>query len=48
MLGLIGIGFIADTIGLNNSFIISGVIIMLIGIVAFNTKSAMKLDKTHI
>ena len=47
MLGLIGIGFIADTIGLNNSFIISGIIIMIIGIVAFNTKSAMKLDKTH-
>ena len=48
MLGLIGIGFIADTIGLNNSFIISGIIIMIIGIVAFNTKSAMKLDKVHI
>lgn len=48
MLGLIGIGFIADTIGLNNSFIISGIIIMIIGIIAFNTKSAMKLDKVHL
>lgn len=48
MLGLIGIGFVADTIGLNTSFFISGVIIILIGIVAFFTKPAMKLDKEHI
>ena len=45
MLGLIGIGFVADTIGLNTSFFISGVIIILIGIVAFFTKPAMKLEK---
>ena len=48
MLGLIGIGFIADTIGLNTSFFISGIIIILIGIIAFFTKRAMKLDKVHI
>ena len=48
MLGLIGIGFIADTIGLNTSFFISGIIIILIGIIAFFTKPAMKLDKVHI
>ena len=48
MLGLIGIGFIADTIWLNTSFFISGIIIMLIGIIAFFTKPAMKLDKVHI
>ena len=47
MLGLIGIGFIADTIGLNTSFIISGIIIMLIGIIAFLTKPAMNLDKVE-
>jgi DHA3 family macrolide efflux protein-like MFS transporter len=45
MLGLIGIGFIADTIGLNTSFFISGAIIILIGTIAFFTKPAMKLDK---
>ena len=48
MLGLIGIGFIADTIGLNTSFFISGAIIILIGTIAFFTKPAMKLDKEHI
>ncbi|NLD24160.1 MAG: MFS transporter [Bacteroidales bacterium] len=47
MLGLIGIGFIADTIGLHTSFIISGIIIMLIGIIAFLTKPAMNLDKVE-
>jgi DHA3 family macrolide efflux protein-like MFS transporter len=45
MLGLIGIGFIADNIGLKNSFIISGLTIILTGIIAFFTKSSMKLDR---
>lgn len=45
MIGLIGIGFIADTIGLNTSFIISGLVIILIGVIAFFTKPAMKLDR---
>ena len=48
MLGLIGIGFIADSIGLNNSFIISGIIIIITGILAFLTKSAMRLDKQSL
>lgn len=48
MLGLIGIGFIADSIGLNNSFIISGIIIIITGILAFLTKSAMQLDKQSL
>ncbi len=45
MLGLIGIGSIADSIGLNTSFIISGLIIIITGIAAFFTKSSMKIDK---
>ena len=45
MLGLIGIGFIADNIGLKNSFIISGLTIILTGTIAFFTKLAMKLDR---
>ncbi|MCK9501717.1 MAG: MFS transporter [Lascolabacillus sp.] len=48
MIGLIGIGFIADTIGLNTSFIISGLVIILTGVIAFFTKPAMKLDKIDI
>lgn len=48
MLGLIGIGYVADTIGLSTSFLISGIIIILIGIIAFFTKPAMKLDKVQI
>ncbi|MDD4776804.1 MAG: MFS transporter [Fermentimonas sp.] len=48
MLGLIGIGFIADNIGLKNSFIISGLTIILTGIIAFSTKSSMKLDRQNV
>jgi len=45
MLGLIGIGYIADTIGLSTSFIISGVIIIAIGLISFQTKPIMQLDR---
>lgn len=45
MLGLIGIGFIADGLGLTTSFILSGAIIILIGIAAFFTPAAMRLDR---
>ena len=48
MLGLIGIGSIADSIGLNTSFIISGLIIIIVGIIAFFTKSSMKIDRVDI
>ncbi|SFL17211.1 MFS transporter, DHA3 family, macrolide efflux protein [Porphyromonadaceae bacterium KH3CP3RA] len=45
MLGLIGIGFLADGLGLTTSFILSGIIILLIGVAAFLTPSAMRLDR---
>ncbi len=45
MLGLIGIGFLADGLGLTTSFILSGIIICLIGIAAFFTPAAMRLDR---
>lgn len=45
MLGLIGIGFVADGLGLTTSFILSGIIIFLIGIAAFLTPVAMRLDR---
>lgn len=39
MLGLIGVGFLADTIGIPLSFVICGGIIILVGIVAQQVKS---------
>lgn len=45
MLGLIGIGFLADGLGLSTSFILSGAVIIVIGIMAFLTPSAMRLDQ---
>lgn len=47
MLGLIGIGFVADGVGLTTSFILSGIIIFLIGIAAFLTPVAMRLDRQN-
>ena len=45
MLGLVGIGFLADGLGLTTSFILSGSIIIVIGIAAFLTPPAMRLDR---
>ncbi len=45
MLGLIGIGFVADGLGLTTSFILSGAMIIIIGIAAFLTPSALRLDR---
>lgn len=45
MLGLVGIGFFADGLGLTTSFITCGLIIILIGIIAFLTPSTIKLDR---
>ena len=45
MLGLVGIGFFADGLGLTTSFILCGIIIVVVGVVAFLTPSAMKLDQ---
>lgn len=45
MLGLIGIGFLADGLGLTTSFIISGILILIIGVAAFLTPVAMRIDR---
>ncbi|MDR2039761.1 MAG: MFS transporter [Bacteroidales bacterium] len=45
MIGVAGIGFFADNIGITTSFIISGAILILIGGVAFLTPSALKIDQ---
>lgn len=47
MLGLVGIGFFADGLGLASSFLLCGAVIISVGVVAFLTPSAMKLDKVH-
>ena len=47
MLGLVGIGFFADGLGLSASFITGGAIIILVGITAFVSPSAMKLDANN-
>jgi DHA3 family macrolide efflux protein-like MFS transporter len=45
LVGLIGIGFFADNLGITTSFIVCGAILMLIGAVAFTTPSALRVDK---
>ncbi len=45
MLGLVGIGFFADGLGLTTSFILCGIVIIVVGVIAFLTPSAMKLDR---
>ncbi|MFP3596658.1 MFS transporter [Chryseobacterium sp. SIMBA_029] len=46
MLGLVCTGFVADTIGVNFTFIILGFIIFLVGIASFMTPSLMNLNKS--
>ena len=45
VLGLLGTGFIADLIGITNSFIIAGVVFAIIGIISFMIPSVMNLEK---
>jgi DHA3 family macrolide efflux protein-like MFS transporter len=45
LIGLIGIGFFADGLGITTSFIVCGVILALIGIIAFINLSSIKVDK---
>ncbi len=45
LIGLVGIGFFADNLGLKNSFLLCGGCIVLIGIIAFQVKSAMAVGR---
>lgn len=45
MFGLIGIGFFADKLGVTTSFMVSGTIIILVGVLAFMTPSVMRMDE---
>lgn len=46
LLGLTSAGLLADHIGIDNTFIISGCLVIFIGIASFFTKSLMKLGNT--
>ncbi|RJP61625.1 MAG: MFS transporter [Ignavibacteriales bacterium] len=48
MIGLLQTGLIADRIGITNTFIISGVAIMLIGIISFYTPSVNEMKKKQV
>ncbi|MDF9829428.1 MFS transporter [Parabacteroides sp. PF5-6] len=45
MIGLIGIGFFADQLGVATSFIVCGAVIIAIGLFAFFVPSAMRMDR---
>jgi len=45
LIGLIGIGFFADSLGVATSFITCGLIVIAIGIIAFATPSALRVDR---
>lgn len=45
MIGLLGTGFVADTIGIPNTFIILGSIVFFIGIISFTIPSLMALGR---
>lgn len=45
LVGILATGFIADTIGVANAFLISGSVILLLGIISFFIPSVMKLEK---
>lgn len=45
MIGILATGFIADRIGVSNAFIISGVVIFVLGVVSFFIPSIMQLEK---
>lgn len=46
MIGLLSTGFLADNIGIGNTFIISGIIICILGILSFSNSSIIYLKKS--
>jgi DHA3 family macrolide efflux protein-like MFS transporter len=47
LIGLIGIGFFADGLGIANSFVACGAIIVLVGVLSFTTPSALRLGRAN-
>lgn len=47
MVGILTTGYIADHIGVSNAFLISGIVMFLMGVVSFFIPSVMGLEKRH-
>jgi DHA3 family macrolide efflux protein-like MFS transporter len=45
LVGLVGVGFFSDYLGLTTTFVLCGLIIIVVGIAAYLPKSARTLDK---
>lgn len=45
LIGLIGVGFFADYLGLGRTFVLCGLIIIIIGVIAFIPSSTLKLER---
>ncbi|NDV58891.1 MFS transporter [Bacteroides sp. 519] len=45
LIGLVAIGFFAESLGIIPTFLVCGIIMILTGLVAFTASSAMKIDK---
>lgn len=48
MVGLVFTGFISEVIGVTNAFLISGGMMMLVGVVSFVTPAVMHLGRKHV
>ena len=46
MIGLLSTGFLADTIGIGNTFIIGGVLVGAIGLISFVSPAIKSLKKS--
>lgn len=47
LVGILATGYIADKIGVSNAFLISGIVILILGVVSFFIPSVMKLERKH-
>ena len=46
-LGLLGTGFLAETVGLSNTFVVSGIAILLLGIAGLVIPNVLQLDRRN-
>lgn len=47
MVGILATGYIADNIGVSNAFLISGIIITVLGVISFLIPSVMRIEKSN-
>ena len=48
MFGLMSTGFIADHVGITNTFVIGGIVILTIGIISFCIPSLLQVGKLNV